>query len=60
MKDKIAKENNLSRCKCGKLIAKLSAGGDLINIKKSSLDMIAEVKSASIKCPKCGQINQVK
>jgi len=56
MKDRIAKENNLTRCKkCGKLVAK--SDSNIIHVKKGSFDMIASVKEASVKCPKCGEIN---
>jgi len=61
MKDKIAKENDLVRChKCGKLIAKRNKHTGTINIQKSKLDVIAKVSEASIKCPKCGEVNKLK
>jgi len=61
MKDTIAKDNNLSRCEgCGKLICKVSSDGESINIQKSKLEVIAKITEASIKCPKCGQINKIR
>ena len=61
MKDDIAKENNLVRCgHCGKLIAKVSSDGETMNIQKSRMDVIARVTEAKIKCPKCGEVSQVK
>ena len=60
LKDTIAKENNLARCKtCGKLIAKLTKDGSTINVQKSKLDVIAKASEVSIKCPKCGEVNEV-
>jgi len=61
LKDKIAQENDLARCgNCEKLICKFGDSGTIMNVKKNKLDVIADVKSAFIKCPKCGKVTQVK
>lgn len=60
LKNKIAKDNNLKRCRsCGQLLAKFDAENKTINVQKKGLDLIAETSSAQIRCPSCGEVNKV-
>jgi hypothetical protein len=59
LKTRIAKTNNLKRCPCGQLLAKFSEDNKTTNIQRKGLDIIADVTNMQVKCPACGQINNI-
>ena len=59
LKNQIAQDNNLKRCVCGQLLAKLDKDSKMLNIKRKNLDLIAEVSEVKIKCPSCHQVTSL-
>jgi len=58
LKEQVVAANNLMRCaKCGKLLAKVE--GNLVNIKRKDVDIIATASELHVKCPVCGTTNSL-
>ena len=58
MKEKVAHTNDLVRCiSCGKLIAKKS--GDVVDIKRKDLNVVAEKGKVIVACPVCNTKNPI-
>lgn len=58
LKEQIVTSNNLARCnRCGKLLAKVDS--NMVSVKRKDIDLVAEVKTLTIKCPVCQTVNDI-